>query len=175
MTAFIGELRLFPYDLRPSTAGSWAVCDGSLLPIALNPALFSVIGTLYGGDGMMTFALPDLRGRVPLGQGFDGEEGYAVGQSGGTDTVLLSEPQLPEHTHAWAATGGAATSGLPSPQVALAGEAGAPAYLPPSDGQVALSAAASSPYGHMGAHNNLQPYLAMNWCIALEGVYPVRP
>jgi microcystin-dependent protein len=163
---FIGEIRLVPFAFAPR---GWALCEGQLLPINQNQALFSLLGTYYGGDGRTTFALPDLRGRVPVGAG-DAVTGtaYALGAVGGQETVKLTASQLPSHTHAVWAWKGAPTTKRPTGAV----PAGAGAYGASQD--VKMGAKMIGRTGGGQAHDNRQPYLCLNYIIALQGIYPAR-
>jgi microcystin-dependent protein len=164
---FIGELRLFPYNFAPR---GWAFCNGQLIAISQNTALFSLLGTTYGGNGQTTFALPDLRGRVPVsaGQG-PGLSSYSLGQTGGTETVTLLQTQMPAHNHQVAVSNGGATASRPAGNYLAAGGS----YTTPSDGNT-LAPTAVTPSGGNQPHENTQPYLTLNWCIALEGIFPSR-
>jgi microcystin-dependent protein len=168
--AFVAEIRIFPFNFPPR---SWATCDGQLLPISQNTALFSLVGTNYGGNGVSNFALPDLRDRFALGQGHGpGLSDRFVGETGGTAGVSLLPTQMPAHSHTLAATP-SATSTVPT---------GA-ALAPPVDGSVAyrtpgvlapMAAEGISPAGSGSAHENRQPYVTLNFCIALQGIFPPR-
>lgn len=172
MDNYIGEIRLFAGQFPPV---GWASCNGQLLPIAQHSALFSILGTYYGGDGRTNFALPDLRDRIPMhnGQG-PGLSPRALGSRGGVSQVGLSFQQLPAHGHSVNAAA-AATSATPSPELLLAPVAsGQPAYH--AGGQRdALDASAVLPSGNGQAHNNLPPVLGLNFIIALQGNWPQRP
>jgi microcystin-dependent protein len=161
---FLGQLLLVPYNFAPR---GWAFCDGQLLSIAQNTALFSLLGTTFGGNGQTTFALPDLRGRVPVGVGpGPGLSPVDLGEVGGSETVTLITTQIPAHGHTIGGTNSAATGSRPAGNVNAQGGA----YSATSD-------ATMQPTGNTGGsqpHGNLQPYLALNWCIALEGIFPSR-
>jgi microcystin-dependent protein len=168
---FLGEIRIFGCNFAPN---GWAACDGQLIPIGQNSALFSLLGTAFGGNGVSSFALPDLRNRFAVGIG--GGAGLTErvwGETGGSASVTLQAAQMPAHDHrqmaALAATGG-------SPELsALAPTAtGAPAYHAPN-GLAPLAASALSLAGGNQPHENRPPLLALNFCIALQGVYPARP
>ncbi len=161
---FLGELRLFPYTFSPQ---GWAACDGQLLPISQNTALFSLLGTTYGGNGVTTFALPDLRGRVPVHQGQGpGLSDRTLGEQDGAEATTLTTAQLPAHTHLPAVSSAEASTNRPAGAVpARGGE-----YAPTPDG----SGAPSSPTGGSQPVPLLQPYLVLRWCIALNGIYPSR-
>jgi microcystin-dependent protein len=166
MDPFLGEIRMFGGNFAPA---DWATCDGQLLPIAQNTALFSLIGTIYGGNGQTTFALPDLRGRLPVHTG----SGLAIGQAGGSETVTLTATNLPAHTHVANAASAGTTLG-PSGQYWAAdpGENVAP-YAAAPDGNV-MSGAAIGAQGGSQPHENMQPFLAITFIIALQGIYPSR-
>ncbi|MGD0594355.1 MAG: tail fiber protein [Acidimicrobiales bacterium] len=166
---FLGEIRILPFNFAPS---GWALCAGQLLPINQNTALFSLLGTTYGGDGKSTFALPDLRGRVPLsfGQG-SGLPAYTLGEEGGSDTVKLHHDQMPAHNHLVRANDGAATADKPAAAV-LARTRG-DAYAASSDGTT-MDANMLDAAGRGHPVSVVQPYLALNFCIALVGIFPSR-
>ncbi|MDR7252491.1 microcystin-dependent protein [Nocardioides sp. BE266] len=164
-TPFVAEIALFPFTFCPR---GWAWCDGQLLPISQNTALFSLLGTQYGGNGVSNFALPNLNGRVPLGHGQGpGLSLYDIGQEGGTETVTLLQSEMPAHAHTLSASSGAATTANP----AAASPATAEAALYHSSGQTTgpLQVAGGS-----APHNNMQPYLTLYYAIALQGVFPPR-
>jgi microcystin-dependent protein len=165
---FIGEIRCFGFNFAPS---GWATCAGQSLQISQYTALFSLLGTMYGGDGRVTFNLPDLRGRVPLsfGQG-PGLSPYTQGQVGGDESVTLQPNQIPGHTHQVAASSTATTKN-PAAAVPAVTPAGA-SYGTTTD--LAMSPAMVGANSGGDAHTNVQPYLVLNWCIALQGEYPPR-
>ena len=165
---FIGEIKAFAGNFAPQ---NWALCNGQTLSIAQNPALFSLIGTYYGGNGTTTFALPDLRGRGVVHQGGSG----VIGQTGGAETVTLTTANLPAHNHAINATNSAGTVANPSASVALAATpSGEPIYNNSTSSPVALAQAAVGSSGGGTPHDNRQPYLGINYIIALFGVFPSR-
>ena len=167
---FIAEIRIFSGNFAPS---GWAFCNGQLLPVAQNTALFSIIGTTYGGDGRTTFALPDLQGRVPMHPGRGpGLTARRLGESGGQDTVTLAESQMPAHTHMARVTAGPGNRPGPGDST-LARAIGATPYGP-ADGLVALAGSTLTSAGNSQPHDNLQPFLAMSFIIALVGLYPSR-
>ena|SRR5512133_1796023 len=170
---FVAEIRIFPFSFAPR---GWAFCDGQLLPISQNTALFSLLGTTYGGDGRSTFALPNLQGRAPMhpGQG-PGLSPHLVGETGGHETVTLSESELPTHSHTMSAQSGAASSRSPTGRT-LAHPARGMTYAPPSGNLTSLANDTLAPAGAQGggAHNNMMPYLTLCFCIALQGVFPPR-
>ncbi len=160
-TAYLGEIRMFGGDFAPV---DWALCDGSLLAVSQYQSLYELIGTTYGGDGVTSFALPDLRGRVPVHPG----TGFAQGQSGGSETVTLTSTELPVHTHSLPATTAAGTT--PSPADTIPAAWGANQY---SDGGVAGAMATSAgPTGGSQAHDNMCPFTVVNFIICLSGVFP---
>lgn len=156
---YIGQITLFAGNFAPR---GWAFCEGQLLSIAQNTALFSILGTTYGGDGRVTFALPDLRGRVPLhpGQG-PGLSSYSLGEAAGTETVTLTEAEMPTHSHSMVIS----TTQPGGTAKAIEGE------LTPNP-IVAPNAVGNT--GGSQPHPNMQPYLALNYIIALQGIFPSR-
>lgn len=173
---FVAEIRIFPFTFAPT---GWAFCDGQLVTISQNTALFSLLGTTYGGDGKSNFALPDLQGRVPIhtGQG-PGLSLYDLGEALGSDTVTLLQSEIPAHAHTLGAEDpgiGGADQSAPSPTSVLAQSTGGFAYRPDASSQpVQMNQKAVGALGGSQPHNNLQPYLALNFCIALQGIYPPR-
>jgi microcystin-dependent protein len=166
---FVGEIRLFGFNFAPL---GWAFCDGRLLPISQNSALFSLLGTTYGGDGRSTFALPDLRGRVPVSMGTGpGLSPYEIGELGGAENVTLTTNAVPAHNHNIQASDGPASEAKPGG--GFLARTNASAYAPTTDGTT-LSANAISTSGGGQPHTNLQPYLVVNFCIALQGIFPSR-
>lgn len=170
---FVAEIRIFPFNFAPK---GWAFCNGQLLPISQNTALFALLGTTYGGDGKSTFALPDLQGSAAMhpGQG-QGLSLRDLGQIGGAETVTLLQSEMPVHTHAVRASIEPGDNRLPSPTVALSVSTGAFAYAGGSPALTQMAFQALPPAGGSLPHNNLQPYLTLNFCIALQGVFPPRP
>ena len=167
---FVGEIRMFGFNFAPQ---GWAQCNGQLLPIDQNPALFDLLGTTYGGDGRITFALPDMRSRVPVGQGQGpGLSSYAEGQAGGAETVTLAATQMPGHTHPVKASRNPAGSGQPEGR-ALARSADR-IYTAKPDTSTVMNADMLGDDGGSQPHDNIQPYLAVNFCIALNGIFPSR-
>jgi microcystin-dependent protein len=148
------------------------MCNGQILPISQNTALFSLLGTTYGGNGQTTFALPNLQGRVPIhfGQG-PGLSSYALGQTGGAEAVTLSQSTMPAHGHGAGVTQAPGTTTRPANKVPAT--TGAAAYADASDGSMFNPAFIQNNGGNQ-PHANLQPYLALNACIALEGIFPSR-
>lgn len=168
---FVAEIRIFGFNFAPT---GWAFCNGQLMPLAQNTALFSLLGTTYGGNGMSTFALPNLQGSAVMhpGQGA-GLSLRDLGETGGTETVALLEAEMPAHTHTVAESTQVANDPVPNPNVSLARARGLNAYAAPGT-PVAMAPQALSPTGGSLPHNNMQPYLTMNFCIALQGVFPPR-
>jgi microcystin-dependent protein len=170
---FTGQISLFAFEFVPK---SWAACDGSLLSVDQNQALFSLLGAAYGGDAINTFALPDLRGRVPIGYGWSAQSGnVALGQMGGSETVVLQDSNLPSHSHALAASSQVANRRIPAGRnLAADTSTNAEYYAPPAQ-VTPLNPNAIGATGGGAAHENRQPYLTVNYCIALQGIYPSRP
>jgi microcystin-dependent protein len=165
--AFIGEIRMFGFNFAPQ---GWLQCNGQLLPISQNVALFSLIGTFYGGNGTTTFALPNLQSCVPIHQGQGpGLSPYVIGQTGGTENVTLLQTQMPDHTHTLNASTNEAVTDVPTGGVLAAGLA----YTPGAS-NTAMGATAVSGTGGSQPHTNLQPYLTVNFCIATVGIFPSR-
>jgi microcystin-dependent protein len=170
---FVAEIRIFPFNFAPK---GWAWCDGQLMPLSQNTALFSLLGTTYGGDGKSNFALPDLQGRAPMhpGQG-PGLSLHDLGETGGSETVSLLESELPSHTHSLRADAAdPADVQAPSAAVVLARSSGGNAYQSSAAGLVSMAPEMLAPAGGDQPHNNLQPYLTFHFCIALQGVFPPR-
>jgi microcystin-dependent protein len=163
---FIGEIKLVAFGFPPR---GWALCNGQLLPINQNQALFSLLGTMYGGNGQTNFALPDLRGRVPLHVG----QGYVQGQVVGEEAHTLTTSEVPSHVHAINGTSAGATTEAPGPAVTFGTSAGSSAYAPP-DNLVAMDPGTMAAAGGSQPHENRQPYLVLEMCIALVGVFPSR-
>jgi microcystin-dependent protein len=169
---FVAEIRIFGFTFPPK---GWASCDGQLLPISQNTALFALLGTFYGGDGKSTFALPNLNGRVPLHQGQgQGLSQRFIGEMGGSETVTLLQSEMPLHTHAVNASLAEAIDRSPAAQ-RFAGEIGGINSYAAPGGTAQLAPEAVAPAGGSLPHNNLQPYLTVNFCIALQGIFPPRP
>jgi microcystin-dependent protein len=170
---FVAEIRIFPFNFAPN---GWAWCDGQLLPLSQNTALFSLLGTTYGGNGKSNFALPDLQGNAPMfwGQG-PGLSLYDLGQTAGSQTVTLLESEIPSHSHGMMAAAQIATSGVPSPSVGLGRSRGMNLYQANvTQNVVQMSPSAIGPAGGSLPHNNMMPYLTFYFCIALQGVFPPR-
>jgi len=170
---FVAEIRIFPFNFAPK---GWAWCDGQLMPISQNTALFSLLGTTYGGDGKSNFALPDMQGNAPMhpGQG-PGLSLHDLGETGGSETVTLLESEMPAHTHSLRAhNGDQADHQIPGPATSLAQSANGNAYLSGSPALTPLAAQGITPAGGSQPHNNMQPYLTLYLNIALQGVFPPR-
>ena len=169
---FVAEIRMFGFNFPPK---GWAFCNGQLMPISQNTALFSLLGTTYGGDGKSTFALPDLQGSTPLNQGqLKGGSEYFLGQSSGTDTVTLLTSEMPIHNHfVTAYVDDPADVSVPGPLTVLGLAQGLTPYRPQND--VNMNFGEVSIQGSSLPHNNMMPFLTVNFCIALQGVFPARP
>ena len=176
MESYVGQIMLFAF---PRVPDGWAICDGSIVPIASNDVLFAVIGTTYGGDGVNTFALPDLRGRVPLHQGQgNGLTQRVIGEKSGTENVTLINNNLPQHSHPLQASPSTAGStAIPGPTVQFATGANTAPYAPNITGATAEVMAGSSigASGGNAPHNNMMQTLIMNYCISLYGIFPSPP
>jgi microcystin-dependent protein len=169
---FVAEIRIFGFNFAPT---GWAQCNGQLLPLSQNTALFSLLGTMYGGDGKSTFALPNLEGSVPMfwGQG-QGLSLYDQGQIGGTENVTLLISEIPLHNHNWLANNAPATLNAPDNGRSIARSSGGTAYKAGSAPNTQFAFQAVSITGGSLPHNNMQLYLTLNFCIALQGVFPPR-
>ena len=162
---FLAEIRLMSFNFAPR---GWALCNGQLLPINQNQALFSLLGTTYGGNGQVNFALPDLRGRVPIHTG----AGHVLGQGAGEQAHTLSIPELPTHTHTANAVNVQATTDTPDSARMLAKSRGTALYAPRDRNLVGMANTAITATGGSQAHLNMQPFLALNFSIALQGIFP---
>lgn len=166
---FVGEIRFFAGNFAPA---GWALCDGSLLSIAENETLFQLIGTTYGGDGETTFALPDLRGRIPLHAGSGpGLTPRQLGESDGTETVTLTAAQMPPHAHPWHATSAPADPAA-GPVGGLLAHSSSPVYAAGVGPDVSLAPQVVGAAGGSQPHENLAPYLCVSFIIALYGIFP---
>lgn len=167
---FVAEIRIFGFNFAPR---GWAFCQGQLLPISQNTALFSLLGTTYGGNGQSTFALPDLEGRAPMhpGQG-PGLSLHDLGETGGSETVSLIESEIPAHSHTPRASEADGLERSPVGQLPATGIAISMFQAPGP--VVQMSPFALAPAGGGQPHNNMMPYLTLNFCIALQGVFPPR-
>jgi microcystin-dependent protein len=183
---FVGEIRLFPFNFPPK---GWALCQGQILSISQNTALFSLLGTSYGGNGTSNFALPDLQGRVAVAQGQGpGLSNYVIGQSGGNETIALTTTEIPSHTHTLTATGTlkarsvGGNSQTPAGNAPAAESEGATATYSSATPNASMKAggvtfsgtAKVSTVGSGTGHENHMPVLALNYCIALQGIFPSR-
>lgn len=172
---FLGQIITVGFNFAPK---GFALCNGQILSIAQNQALFSLLGTQYGGNGVTTFALPDMRSRTPVSYGNSVDSGwnpapYQIGETGGVENVTLLTPQLPAHTHGLCGCATAATTRNPTANF-YATTATVPLYANTGQAQVPLSATTIGPAGGTTPHPNLQPYLVINFCIALQGIFPSR-
>lgn len=169
---FVAEIRIFPFNFAPK---GWALCNGQLLPISQNTALFSLLGTTYGGDGKSTFALPDLKGSAAMhpGQG-QGLSLRDLGEVAGSETVTLVSPEMPFHTHGLMGQATFGNSTDPTDKVWGRPFGGGSMYAAAGSVQT-MAPQVVGPAGGDAPHNNMQPYLTFNFCIALQGVFPQRP
>ena len=173
--AFIGEIRMVGFNFAPR---GWAFCNGQILPISQNTALFALLGTTYGGNGQTTFALPDLQGRVPIHQGQGpGLTQHYIGEIGGVENVTLTQQQMPLHNHQLIASGGEATQSSPSGNFNAASTdpntlSSVNSYN--STAGATMNGAAINPSGGNQPHTNVQPYLCVNFIICLSGIFPSR-
>lgn len=165
---FLSEIRVVSFNFAPQ---GWALCNGQVLPITQNQALFSLLGTTYGGNGVTTFALPNLQGCAPLhwGSGLGGDD-YALGQTGGSANVTLTATEMPAHSHQ--AQGVSTSANIGSPAGSAWANSVSDPYSP--SGNATMSAASVSSMGGAQPHPNLSPYLVLNFVIALQGIYPSR-
>ncbi len=177
---FVAEIRIFPFNFPPT---GWAFCDGQLMPISQNTALFSLLGTTYGGDGKSTFALPDMQGNAPMqpGQG-QGLSLRDLGEMSGVESITLLVSEIPLHNHGFQGSDSDATAVNPAGLLPAMGkwEAGVAfgvvgAYSPTTPANAQMAFQALAPAGGGLPHNNMQPYLTLNYCIALQGIFPQRP
>ncbi len=160
-TPYLSEIRILSFGFPPK---GWALCNGQLLPINQNQALFSLLGTTYGGDGRVNFGLPNLQGRTPMHVG----DGHTLGELGGEQNHTLSIAEIPAHTHSWGATNTAANA--PNPTSNLLGSA--PEYDGSGSNLTPMYPGVLSTVGGSQPHPNMQPYLTLNFCIALQGIFP---
>jgi microcystin-dependent protein len=162
---FLSEIRIMSFNFAPK---GWALSNGQLLPINQNQALFSLLGTTFGGDGRVNFALPDVRGRTPIHVG----SGHTLGERGGEQAHTLSIAEIPTHTHTVNATTIPATTNSPGPTVLTAQSTSANLYASAAQNLVAMSAQMVANVGGSQAHLNMEPFLTLNFCIALQGIFP---
>jgi microcystin-dependent protein len=177
---FLGQITLYACSFAPA---QWAMCQGQLLPVQQYTALFSLLGTNFGGDGVRTFGLPDLRGRLPNGMGqAPGLSDYSIGETGGENAVTLTDANNPPHSHSFAAYNVAATTGSPAGALPAVGAStgerehvtATKMYIAANPNVTLANNFVNPVSGGARPHDNMQPALAMNWCIALTGVYPPR-
>ena len=162
---FLSEIRIMSFNFAPK---GWALCNGQLLPINQNQPLFSLLGTTFGGDGRVNFALPDVRGRTPIHVG----SGHTLGERGGEQAHTLSNSEIPTHTHTVNATTIPATTNTPGPTVLTAQSTSANLYASAAQNLVAMSPQMVANVGGSQAHLNMEPFLTLNFCIALQGIFP---
>lgn len=175
---FVAEIRMYGFNFAPY---QWALCNGQILPISQNTTMFSLIGTYYGGNGTSNFQLPNLQGTVPLGTGQgNGLSSYMIGEQGGVPSITLLDSEIPSHTHNLVADSDLASTISPAGAVYRRGEipgnpaVGVGAYSSTTPANTALHPLALGTAGGNTAHNNMMPYLTMNFCIAMFGMYPPR-
>ena len=161
---YVGEIRMFAGNFAPA---GWVFCEGQLMPISENETLFNLIGTTYGGDGESTFAVPDMRGRIPLHNG----NGFILAQTGGAEEVALTVNQIPSHSHSFVATTDIANTGNPADAILSTTTTGSKIYST-ANPTVALNNNSITPSGGSQPHSNFQPYLCVNFIISLFGIYP---
>jgi microcystin-dependent protein len=162
---FLSEIRIMSFNFAPK---GWAFCNGQFLPINQNQALFALLGTTYGGNGQTTFALPDFRGRVPIHFG----GAHNLGEAAGTRAATISIQQMPTHTHVLGASTAAGNAALPAGNVLA--DTPSQVYAPPTSGLTALTPQSVTNTGGSQPHENMQPYLTLSFCIALQGIFPSR-
>lgn len=161
---FLSEIRLFSFNFPPK---GWAFCNGQFLPINQNQALFALLGTVYGGNGQTTFALPNLQGRVPIHKG----NGFTLGAAGGEQSHTVTMQEMAAHNHFVNAVSTGGTTQIPNSSVMLAGSSGFEFYHPLTN-PTTLDPATITNFGGSQAHENRQPFLTLNYCIALQGIFP---
>jgi microcystin-dependent protein len=166
-TPYLGQISIVGFNFAPK---GWASCDGQLLSIQQNAALFSIIGTFYGGNGTTTFALPDLRGRVPV----HFSNTIVLGERAGEEFVTIQNSQMPAHVHTLMGTTSTATSPAPGGNILAVATRAVTAYAPSGGTLQALAPSSLAPAGNSQPHSNLQPYLTVNFVIALVGIFPSR-
>jgi len=172
---FVAEIRIFGFNFAPT---GWALCNGQILPISQNTALFSLLGTTYGGDGKSTFALPNMQDNVPIHTGGSqpgpGLSIYDLGEESGTSSVTLLNSEMPAHTHSVQGNFNIADVFTPGATVALTNSSPANAYVTGNANLTPMAFQAISVYGGSLPHNNMMPFLVLNFCIALQGIFPPR-
>ena len=171
---FVAEIRIFPFNFAPT---GWAFCNGQILPISQNTALFSLLGTTYGGNGQSTFALPNMISSAPMqpGQG-PGLSLHDLGEQAGEEFVTVLQSEMAAHSHSMVAAANPALLKLPAPTASLARSQGDNAYQSVTNQNVVqMNPSAIGPAGGDQPHNNMMPYLTLNFCIALQGIFPARP
>jgi microcystin-dependent protein len=170
---FLGEVRAWACNFAPF---GWAMCTGQILPISQYTALFSLLGTYYGGNGTTNFALPDLRGRVPMKYGTDATGNqYSIGEFSGTETITLISTTMPQHTHTVFGTSASGGFKEPADGTILATDGKGAAFYASATSLTNINVGTVSMYqGGSQPHTNMQPYLAINWCIAMQGIFPAR-
>ncbi|HYO78044.1 MAG TPA: tail fiber protein [Thermoanaerobaculia bacterium] len=172
MDPFLAEIRIFPFYFAPK---AWAHCDGQLIPLSQNTALFALLGTYYGGDGKSTFALPDLQDRAAMHPSDDFFR-FPLGSMGGSEYITLLESEIPAHTHSLSASNdGSATNTASGNVVSRPFGRGNNLFDPNTTAVVTMAPESLAPAGGDQPHNNMQPFLTFNFCIALQGVFPPRP
>jgi len=164
---YIGEIRMFGGNFNPS---GWALCNGQLMAISENDALFALIGTIYGGDGQTTFAMPDLRGRVPIHQGVNLGLTYVIGEQGGAESVTLTSQQMPTHSHSFLAS--TAAGSQESPENNVPASSNLVSLYSASAPGASMAPSTVAPMGGSQPHENMQPFLCVNYIIALFGIFP---
>ncbi|HEY8876942.1 MAG TPA: tail fiber protein [Roseateles sp.] len=168
---FLGELKLAAFTFAPR---GWAFCDGQILPISQNTALFALLGTTYGGNGQTTFALPDLRGRSPVHAGSSVNGNVSLGEQGGVENVTLNLNQVPAHSHSLSGSSDLANASAPGGALPAAKPRGGLTRYAPAGSDTVMAPGSVGPAGGSQPHNNMQPYLVLSWLIALEGIFPSR-
>ena len=169
---FVAEIRIFGFKFAPR---GWAFCNGQIMNISQNTALFSLLGTTYGGNGQSTFALPNMQGNAPMHPNDSPPlSNHDLGEQAGSDTVTLLLSEIPFHPHACMAGGDPSNAQIPDPTESLSRSAGGSAYSSVTTGLVQMAGQILSPTGSSFPHNNMMPYLVLNFCIALQGVFPPR-